>query len=136
MPGGDVGREHQDGVGAEEGLGQCEAAVGAVVERALEPLAGGGMGAVGLQRDDEPRDAGDPLRAHGVALVRHGAGADLLRFERLEQLAFMLQQAQVAGHLRRRLRDATQTVEHHAVDLARIRLARDGELRREAQLAR
>ncbi len=55
-PGRDVGREHQDGVGAEKRLGQREPAVGAVVERALEPLARGGVGAVGLERDHEPRE--------------------------------------------------------------------------------
>ena len=97
---------------AEERLGQREPAVGAVVEGALEPLARGGVRAVGLQRDDEPGQPGDPLGPHRVALVGHGAGADLLGLERLEQLALVLQQPEVAGHLGRRLRDAAQGVEH------------------------
>ena len=126
-PGRDVGGEHQDRVGGEERLGKREPAVGAVVERALQPLGGGGVGAVGLERDDEPRERADPLGAHRVPLVRHGAGADLLRLERLEQLALVLQQAEVAGHLRRRLRDAAQGVEDLAVDLARVGLAGHGE---------
>ena len=84
---------------AEEGLGQREPAVGAVVEGALEPLARRGVGAVGLERDDEPREAGDALGAHRVPLVGHGAGADLLGLERLEQLALVLQQPQVAANL-------------------------------------
>ena len=111
-PGGDVGGEDQDGVGGEEGLGKREPAIGAVVQRPLQPLRGGGMGAVGLQRDHEPRQPGDPLGPHRIPLVGHGAGADLLRFERLQQLAFVLQQPQVARHLGGRLRDAAQRVEH------------------------
>ena len=57
--------------------------------------------ALAWQRDDVPGQAADPLRPHRVPLVGHGAGADLLRLERLEQLALVLQQPEVAGHLGR-----------------------------------
>ena len=120
---------------AEERLGQREPAVGAVVEGALQPLRRRGLGAVGLERDDEPREPADPLGAHRVPLVGHGAGADLLRLERLQQLALVLEQSQVARHLGRRLGDAAQRVEDRAVGLPRVGLAGHGERSREPELA-
>jgi hypothetical protein len=131
-----VGGEDQDGVHREERLGQREPAVGAVVERALQPLRGGRVRRARLQRDDEPRQAADALGAHRVPLVCHRARADLLRLERLEQFALVLQQAEVVAQLAGRLRNAAQRVDDEGVHLARVRLARHGVGAREAQLAR
>ena len=55
------------------------------------------------------------------------------RLERLEHLALVLQQPEVAGQLGRRLRDAAQRVEHLRVELARVGLAGDGERLAEAR---
>ena len=131
--GGDVRGEDEDGIRSEERLGEREPAIGAVVQRTLEPLVGRGVGAVGLERDHEPGEARDALGAHRVPLVGHRARSDLLRLERLEQLALVLQQAKIAGHLGGRLRHTAERVEHHAVRLARVGLPRDGELVPEAR---
>src|SRR2546425_360521 len=88
----DVGREHEDPVRREKGLGEDDAPVGAVVERAFEPLTGGGVPGVALELDHEAAQTRHPLGPHRVALVGHGGGADLLALERLQHLAFVLQQ--------------------------------------------
>ena len=73
-------------------------------------------------------------RAHRIPLVRHRRRADLLRLERLFDLADRLQHAQVAAELHRARRDAGDDAEHLRVELARVRLSRDGNRRREADL--
>ena len=55
------------------------------------------------------------------------------RLERLEQLALVLEQPEVARHLRGRLRDAAQRVEHRAVGFAGIGLPGHRELLGEAR---
>src|SRR4051812_30790064 len=78
-----------------------------------------------------PRERIDPLGAHRIALVRHRRRADLLFFERLFDLAQMLQEAQVVTELRRRLCEARQHADDLRVDFARIRLSRYREAARE-----
>src|SRR5439155_16209845 len=103
--GGDVGGEHENRVGPEERLRNHQPAMGAVIERALEPLRRRGVPGVALELDHEARKTRHALGAHWIALVGHRGRADLFALERLEQLALVLQQAQIRGELRRRLCD-------------------------------
>ena len=119
---GNVVVDQRDRVRAEEGLGDGDAAVGGVVERALEPLRGRGERGIERVDDDVARQRVDALGAHGVALVRHGGRSDLLFFQRLLDLAQVLQQAHVVRELRRRLGEARQRRGDLRVDLARVRL--------------
>ena len=130
-PGGHVGREHQDPVGGEKRFGNGEAAVGAVIERALEPLRGGRVPGVAFELDDEPGEARHALGAHRIALVGHGARPHLLALERLEHFALVLQQPQVGGELGGGGGDPRQCRQHLRVLFARVRLAGDGEHARE-----
>jgi hypothetical protein len=107
-----------------------------LAERALEPLLGRRVPRVALELDHEARQRRDPLGAHGIALVGHRARADLLGFERLQDLALVLQQPQIGGELRRRRGDARQHREHLRVELACVGLPRDGEHAIEAKLLR
>ena len=91
----DVLEQDQDRVGREERLGNGDALVRRVVQRALEPLGGGGHGRVEREDDDVAGQRADALGAHGVALVGHGRGADLRRLEGLLELALVLEQPQV-----------------------------------------
>lgn len=74
-------REHD--VRGEERLGKRDAPVGAVVERALEPLHARSAERVLLDRHEVPRKTADPLGAHRVPLVCHRGGPDLRRLEGL-----------------------------------------------------
>ena len=130
--GGDVLHEDQHGVRGEERLGDREAAVRAVVERALEELHAVRLVRVRLERQHEPRERVDALGAHRVPLVRHRARPDLLLLERLLDLAERLQHPHVARELRRARRDPRDDAEHLRVDLARVRLAGDGQGRVES----
>ena len=67
-----------------------DAAVGGVVQRPLQPLNGGGHGRVHGVGHQVAAQGADALGAHGVALVGHGAGADLVLFEGLLHLPVML----------------------------------------------
>ena len=126
-PASDVLRQDQDRVDRQECLGQDQPPVGAVVQGAFEPLARGGLGAVLLQRDDEPRQPVDPLGPHRIPLVGHRARADLLALERLQHLVLVLQQAQVVGDLGAPLGHPAQEVEHLRVLLPRVGLSGHGE---------
>ena len=102
----DVGGEDEDGVGGQERFRERQAAVGAVVEGSFEPLAGGGVGGVAGQGNDESGQGIDPFRSHRVPFVGHGTRPDLLGLERLEEFTLVLQQPKVGGHLRGRLVDS------------------------------
>jgi len=123
---GHVGREDEDGVGAQECLGDGDAAAGAVVEGALEPLGGSGHGRGLRDGDDVAGERAHPLAPHRVALVGHRRRADLLRAEGLGQLAEVAEQADVVAHLVAALGDAGQRAEDLRVELPRIGLAADG----------
>ena len=122
----DVEVQRQDAVGGEKRLRDADAAVSRVVERALKPLGAGRHGGVLQVADDVPRQGGDAFAAHGVALVGHGRGANLAALKRLIHLLEVGQQPDVAGKLRRALRDAGQHLQHLKVHLARIGLTADG----------
>ena len=124
----------QDGVGAEESLRQGDAAVGGVVQRALQPLGGGGhRGVHGIGHEVAAQGA-DALAAHGVAFVGHGGGADLAVLKGLLQLAVVLQQADVSGHAIGALGDGAEAAQDAAVHLAGVGLAAHGEALRKAEL--
>ena len=75
--------------------GDGQAAVGGVIERALEPLRRGRYRRVLQIADHIAREGGHALRAHGVSLVGHGGGAYLPRLERLVHLLEVAQKADV-----------------------------------------
>ena len=102
----DVFHEDENRVGREKALGNDEATVRAVVERALEELHAVREVRVRLERDDESRQRGDALAAHRISLVRHRRRPDLLGLERLLDLAHRLKHAHVAAELHRARRDA------------------------------
>mmetsp|Transcript_874 Transcript_874/g.1261 ORF Transcript_874/g.1261 Transcript_874/m.1261 type:complete len:427 (-) Transcript_874:221-1501(-) len=127
QPVGDVGEQVEDDVHAQEALGQVDAPDRAVVQRPLEPLAGVRLGGGGGQRHHVAGQRAHALGAHGVALVGHRAGPDLLLREGLLHLLEVGEQPHVAGHLVRALGHAAQHAEDVVVDLARVGLAGDGD---------
>lgn len=131
---GDVGREAGDGIGSQEGIGQHQAPVGGIVEATLEPLGGGGQRTVERVGEQSARQPAQPLGAHGIALVGHGRGADLVAVERLGQLADTHQQTNVAAEFVRALGDAGKRREYLAVLLSRVGLAGDREGQLESEL--
>ncbi len=124
--------DHEDGVGREERLGDGQAAIGAVVERALEELHAVREIGVGLEGQHEPGQRRDAFAAHGVPLVCHGRRPDLLLLERLLDLAIRLQHADVAAELGGAGRHAGHHVEHGGIELARVGLSCHRERRPEA----
>ena len=132
----DVDDERERAVEGQKRLGQRDAAVRGVVQRALEPLDGGGVGGILRDVDDVARQRADTLRAHRVFLVRHRGGADLFGLERLVELLHVGEKPDVGGRLVAALRDVGQHVQDIGVDLARIRLARDGHTGGKAHLLR
>ena len=91
-PGSHVGGKHENRISREERLGNHETAIGAVIQRALQPLRGGGMPRVALELDHEPRKTRHALGPHRVAFVGHCGRPDLFALERFEQLRLVLQQ--------------------------------------------
>ncbi len=106
----------------EERLGDGEAAVRAVVERALEPLRGRGVVGVVGERHHEAREARGALAAHRVALVGHGARADLVALEGLVDLAQVAEEPQVGGALVHGARGDGEAREHLCIGDARVGL--------------
>ncbi|VVD03778.1 unnamed protein product [Leptidea sinapis] len=114
-----VEERQERGVGGQEGLGQREPAVGRVVERALQPLRRQRVRGVAVQGDEVARQGAAALRAHGVALVRHGARADLRRLERFLDLLARGQDADVGAHLVNCGSEPGQRGDHFQVHLPR-----------------
>ena len=113
----------QDGVHSKEGLREGDAAVGRVVQCPLEPLCRGSHGRVGRVGHDVARQRADAFTAHGIALIRHGGGADLRGLERLLDLTVVLQKADIGRKPAAALRNRGQDVQDAAVELARVGLA-------------
>jgi hypothetical protein len=67
----------------------------------------------------------DPFGAHRVALVGHGGGSDLLRFEGLFELPVVLEKAQIRADLVGRLREPRERPHDEVVLLARVGLSGD-----------
>ena len=118
--------ERQHGVGGQEPLRQDQAAVGAVVQGAFQPLSGSGGGSAGFEARHEPGQRADAFAAHRVPLVGHGRRADLVLFKGLFDFLAMLQQSQVGGRLVGTLGHSRQHGEHLGIDLPRVGLASDG----------
>ena len=123
---GDVLGKAQNGIGAEEALRQTDPPVGGVVQGPLQPLGGGGHGGIQGIRHQIPGQGADALAAHGIALVGHSGGTDLILFEGLFHLPVMLQQADVVCHPVAALGDGGQNIQDPAVQLPGIGLAADG----------
>ena len=68
----------QDAVDGKEALSDAQPLVGGVVQCPLKPLGGGGDGRIQGVDHDVAGQGCDPLAAHGVALVCHGGGTDLV----------------------------------------------------------
>ena len=124
--GGHVLIEVQNGVGGQESLRHGDALVGRVVQGALKPLQAGGHGRVEPVGDDVPGQGADALASHGIALVGHGGGADLVLLKGLLHLLKGLEDAQVVGELAGGLGHPGQRGEHIGVGLPGIGLAADG----------
>ena len=118
--------EDQNRVDGEEGLRDREAAVGGVVERALHPLRGVGFVGVRGEAHGEAGEAADAFGAHGVALVGHRGGADLVGFEGLFDFFAVGEDAEIGRGFVAARGDAGEGVEDLGVDLARVGLAGDG----------
>lgn len=121
--GNEVREEIEDGVRAEEGFGDGEAAVGGVVEGPFEPLGGGCVGAVLREGEDEAGDAADPLGVDGVPFVGHGGGADLVFAEGFFEFFFMGKEADVGGHFMGAGGERSESAEDGEVEFARVGLA-------------
>ena len=121
----DVLGQTQNRVGAEKPLRHGDTAVGAVVQRPLQPLHAGRHRRVRGVRHQVTRQRADALAAHGVALIGHRGGADLAVLEGLLELTVVLQQADVVCHAVQALGDGGQGVQDAAVHLAGVGLAAD-----------
>mmetsp|Transcript_11003 Transcript_11003/g.16205 ORF Transcript_11003/g.16205 Transcript_11003/m.16205 type:complete len:385 (+) Transcript_11003:367-1521(+) len=124
---GNVGEQGEDHVHAQERLGQDDPAHRGVVQRALKPLVGVGVGSSGGQGHHVAGQAARPLAAHRVPLVRHRAGPNLGLGKGLFDLLQVGQKPHVTAHLVRRLRDAREHTEDGKVNLPGVGLARDGD---------
>ena len=120
---GDVEHDVQDGVSGKEALGHSHALVGAVVQRALKPLGAGGKAGVQHIHHQVAGKGADALAAHGVALVGHSGGTDLVLLKGLLHLLEVCQQAQVGGKLHAALANTGQCVQDKSIHLAAVGLA-------------
>ena len=111
-----------DGVHRQECLGDGQALVGRVVQGALEPLGGGGDGGVARVHHHISCQSADALAPHGVALIGHGRGPDLVLLKGLLHLLQVAQQPQVGGELAGALGDAGQGGHHVVVHLSGVGL--------------
>ena len=94
-PGGDVGGKHQNRIGGEKPFGSVSLRL-ALSSRVRSSHWLAAVCAVLACREMTNRASrADALGPHRVPLVCHGAGADLLGLEWLEQLALVLQQPEV-----------------------------------------
>ena len=122
----DVQQNVQNGIGRQEALGHGHALVGGVIQRALEPLGAGGEGRVQHVHHQIAGQGADALTPHGVALVRHGGGTDLVLLKGLFHLLEVGQQTDIGGHLHGALGNAGQGAQHLIIHLAAVGLAADG----------
>mmetsp|Transcript_44083 Transcript_44083/g.134213 ORF Transcript_44083/g.134213 Transcript_44083/m.134213 type:complete len:394 (+) Transcript_44083:457-1638(+) len=127
QPVGNVCQEGQNHVHREESLRKDDAPNGRIVQRPLEPLIRVRVGSGVRQAHGVPRQGTHPLGAHRIALVRHGRGSDLGLGEGLLHLLQVGEEADVAAHFVRRLGNAREDAEYIEVDLAGVRLSRDGD---------
>ena len=134
QPGGHIDIQVQNSIRSQECLGHADPLVGGVVQCAFKPL---GRGCPCRVQSVDHHIAGqrsDPLTAHGIALISHSGGTDLILLKGLLNLFQILQQPQVVGKLAAALSDQPQAVAHNGVQLAGIGLAADREAGLEAHL--
>ena len=104
--------------------------------RALHPLCGVGFVGVRGEAHGEAGEAADAFGAHGVSLVGHRGGADLVGFEGLFDFFAMGEDAEVGRGFVAAGGDAGEGVEDLGVDLAGVGLSGDGVGAGEAHLFR
>ena len=131
---GHVGIDAQNGIHRQESLGHGQTLVGRVVQSTLEPLGGGGDRRVDRVGHHIAGQGADALAAHGIALVGHGGGTDLVFLKGLLHLLQVAEQAQIGGELAGRLGNAGEGGQHRIVHLAGIGLTRNGHHGVEAHL--
>ena len=117
----------QNAVHCQESFRNADALIGRIVQCALEPLSSHSHGGVDRVGNDIPGQGSDALAAHGIALIRHSGRTDLAFLKRLFHFLQMLQQPDIVGELGGALGNAGKDVQHLAVQLPGISLARDGE---------
>ena len=115
----------KNGVSAQKALRHGNAAVGGIIQRALQPLNRSSHVCVHCVRHQISRQRADAFRTHGVALVGHGRGADLVLFKGFLYLAVMLEQADIVSHTVAALSNGRQAVQNAAVYLAGVSLTAD-----------
>ena len=103
-----------------------QAAIGAVVERALHPLYGGGRRGAGLKAENKAGQAADALGPHRISFVSHRRTADLVGFERLFDLFARRQESQVRRHFVRRLSNSGEQIDNLRINFAAVGLACNG----------
>ncbi len=118
--------EFQNRVGGEKRLRQRQPAVGGIVKGALKPLGGMGQVAVLRQADKETRQRAYAFRSHGIALIRHGGGADLLFFKRFLDFPAVGEEADVGGEFGGAFADAGEDGKDLRIEFAGIGLSGDG----------
>ena len=89
----------QDAVDGEEALRNGETLVGGVIQGTLKPLGCGGDGRVQGIHHHIAGQGSDALAAHGVSLICHGGGTDLVLLKGLLHLFQMLKQTDIVGEL-------------------------------------
>ena len=131
---GNIAVQIENGVYCQECLRHADALVRGVVQCSLKPLGRSGhcrVEAVGNHIASQGRHA---LGAHGIALISHRRGTDLVLLKRLLHLLEMLKQADIVGEFRGALGDPTQNGQDLAVQLTGIRLTGNGKAGRIAHL--
>lgn len=118
--------EDKAGIDAEEGLRKDKTSVGAIVERAFEPLDRGGHHGAGLEAHHKPADAADAFAAHGVSFVGHGGGADLFGFEGFFEFFAMREEADIGGDFMEAGGDSAEAIEDLGIDFSGVGLAGNG----------
>jgi hypothetical protein len=97
-----------------------------VVEGALEPLGAGGSKSVAVDGHEMPGEGANALATHGVALVGHGGGSNLVLLERLLELLEVGEETNVGGDFVGSGAERGEGAEDVNVDLARVGLSSEG----------
>ena len=117
----------QDGIGAEKALRHGDAAVGRIVQRPLQPLGCCSHWCVHGIRHQVTGKGTNALAAHGIALIGHGRGADLILLKGFFHLSVMLQKPNVICHAIAALGNGGKHIQDPAVQLSGIGLTADRE---------
>ena len=112
----------QDSVHPQEGFCHGDPLVGRVIQGALKELHAGGDGRIQHVYHNVPGKGVNPLAPHGIPLVRHGRGTDLMLLEGLLHFLKAGQEAHIVGKLAGGLGNAAEHGQHLIVHLSGIGL--------------